>query len=117
VGNVFLPQNAEVRVTYQRFTLALRALVDAVGERGADYVLHSMRRGGATALRQAGVTEEFIQQQGGWEGRETMLRYFDSAGELARRTQALSVVSERAQNVESAWDVSAVELAGWEQGR
>ena len=116
VGGVFLPQNAEVRVTYPKFTLALQALVDAVGERGKDYVLHSMRRGGANALRQAGVAEEFIQQQGGWKQRETMLRYFDSAGELERRTQALRVVSERVRNVESEWDVSAVELAGWEQG-
>ena len=52
------------------------------------YSTHSMRRGGASELRQCGLPEDLIAQQGGWKSRSSMLRYFDSSVEFERRAAA-----------------------------
>ena len=46
------------------------------------YLTHSMRRGGASELRQRGLPEDVIAQHGGWKSRSSMLKYFDGSVEL-----------------------------------
>jgi hypothetical protein len=66
-GGAWLPKGAGLGVSYHQFQDWFRAFLLAVGEDPLGYSTHSMRRGGATELRQRDVPEELIAQHGGWK--------------------------------------------------
>lgn len=59
----------------------LKTLIAGLGLRPADFSLHSLRRGGATAAFAAGVDEISIQRHGGW--RSESVRVYISSPEAA----------------------------------
>jgi hypothetical protein len=92
VGVANLPAAAHVSMPYDVFLNRFRTMVAAVGEDPASYSTHSMRRGGATEMRERDVPEELIAQHGGWKSKESMMKYFDGSVELLRRAKALQKV-------------------------
>jgi hypothetical protein len=88
-GGAWLPKGAGLWVSYHQFQDQFRAFLLAVGEDPRGYSTHSMRRGGATELRQRDVPEELIAQHGGWKSKSSMMKYFDGAVEFSRRAAAL----------------------------
>ena len=103
---VWLPAAAGVCMSYNRFQDLFRKLLKSCGEDPAQYSTHSMRRGGASDLRQQGLSEDLIAQHGGWKSRSAMMRYFDGSVEFARRADALR--SAVARNARRGVDVSDV---------
>ncbi len=88
VHGAWLPVAAGASMPYNRFQDLFRRLLSFVGEDASMYSTHSMRRGGASELRQCGLSEDLIAQQGGWKSRDSMLKYFDSSVEFERRAVA-----------------------------
>jgi hypothetical protein len=88
VHGAWLPVAAGASLRYNRFQDLFRRLLRSVGEDASMYSTHSMRRGGASELRQCGLLEDLIAQQGGWKSRSSMLKYFDSSVEFERRAAA-----------------------------
>ena len=93
VHGTWLPGAAGVSLPYNRFQDLFRQLLRFVGEDALRYSTHSMRRGGASELRQCGLPEDLIAQQGGWKSRSSMLKYFDSTVEFERRAAACQEVA------------------------
>ena len=107
VHEVWLPVAAGVSLQYNRFQDLFRQLLGFVGEDPSMYSTHSMRRGGASELRQRGLPEDVIAQHGGWKSRSSMLKYFDGSVEFARRAAALRQATVKsAQRGEDHTDVA-----------
>jgi hypothetical protein len=75
--------------TYNTFLDAFRAMLTGAGLAAKDFATHSLRRGGASQLREAGVSDELIMDQGRWKSRSSMNRYFDWDTELSVRASRL----------------------------
>ena len=107
-GGAWLPKGPGTNMPYNMFLDRFRAFLKLIGEDPSGYSTHSMRRGGATELRQRDIPEELIAQHGGWKSRTSMMKYFDGSIEFARRAAALR--KARMTNASSGANVSDVAL-------
>lgn len=73
---VYPVQNKLVPLTYSRFTTLLRDTLTRAGYSGSHFTGHSLRRGGATTLRQLGFDIEDIMVLGDWVS-NSVRRYID----------------------------------------
>ena len=94
VGEAWLPKGKGEAVSYSKMLRELRVRLGAFGVEAAHkYALHSMRRGKVADMREQGVAEELIREQGGWKSLTTMHVYYDWDTEFTRRVAALRQVS------------------------
>lgn len=103
--------------SYGRVSRVMRAILNDFGLDGYEWRSHSLRRGGATALAEAGVHFNDIQVFGRWasessareyirRGCTALLRLRQGHGELLQRLARIASVGHRAlacRRVES-WD-------------
>jgi hypothetical protein len=90
---VMLPVTDD-RVSYKEFLTEFKVWLRAVGLPAEQYATHSMRRGGASDLRERGVREEMILLQGRWRNSLTMQAYFDWNTEFTVRTAEMGGAKE-----------------------
>jgi hypothetical protein len=76
-------------MAYDTFRNKFKSLLVMVGENPEGFSTHSMRRGGATELRERDPPEALIAQHGQWRSSKCMMQYFDGTVEFARRAEAL----------------------------
>jgi hypothetical protein len=89
-----LPVGADVGMTYNQFQDRFRAFLQQVGENPVGYSTHSMRRGGASEMRQRGLPDDVIAQHGGWKSKSSMHAYFDGTIEFSRRSALVDQAAE-----------------------
>lgn len=63
-------------------TRILKKAVEAIGEKQEDFGSHSLRIGGATAMRTAGFSDSFIGWFGGWKSRSYVVYFATTCEEL-----------------------------------
>jgi hypothetical protein len=90
---------ANDRVSYREFLTEFKGWLRAVGLPAEQYATHSMRRGGASDLREQGVREEMILLQGRWRSSLTMQAYFDWNTEFTVRSAAMAGTKEGWMNL------------------
>ncbi len=70
------------------YSLALsdfRRLLDKIGYKGAEYSLHSMRRGAASHGDDVGIPESELQHAGGWHNPKTLKLYIQNKPQKAQK--------------------------------
>ena len=83
-----------VPLTYRETLLQLRAWLDELDIKSADYGLHSARRGGATTAFEAGLPSLAIRVLGDWAS-EAFLRYIDVTLDTRLKASALFSLQDK----------------------
>lgn len=63
-------------------TMILKRAIESIGEKQEDFGSHSLRIGGATAMRTAGFSDSFIGWFGGWKSRSYVVYFATTCEEL-----------------------------------
>mmetsp|Transcript_57571 Transcript_57571/g.141170 ORF Transcript_57571/g.141170 Transcript_57571/m.141170 type:complete len:382 (-) Transcript_57571:12-1157(-) len=105
-----LPRAGGAPVSYDAMLKQLREQLRRSGVGDAEkYALHSMRRGKVADMRDQGVPEELIREQGGWKSLKTMHVYYDWDTEFMRRAASLQAVSQAVRRRDAQAQVACAE--------
>lgn len=88
------PEDLWACITRKEITGILRQVVKELGENEADFASHSLRVGGATAMRAAGFSDSFIKWWGTW-------KTFSFLTYLANTEQEVAEVAHRMSKVDA----------------